>query len=615
MSLRFQYRPQRRISNGSLVILIGVAIVLSFLAALQYRWITEVSEAEQNRQKENLAIATTGFAEDFDREFRPLFAPRRPGPPGFRNDDDGLDRLTQLYDRWTSTSRNPDLLKDLFFAKIISPGNVQLFRFNPESRSIDPAEWPVQFSALRDKSIAESVNTGVPRGQRGRGPEGVSLEHVPAVVMPVMHFEPPQPFGGPRPLEFQRPELMGWEIVQVNQDFLTRTFLPSLVQRHFSKQGDFDYDVLVAQKGGKEIVYQSSPNLTLSDFQQHPDAIVSLMGGDIGRPQRGGPPGRGQPPDRGESPDRRGPPGPRGPQGPPGSFGERFGPRGPAAFTGWQLYAKHHSGSLQSFTNQFRRRNLLISFGVFAILAIGIAFTFISSERVRAMGKLQLEFAAGLSHELRTPLAVIRSAGYNLATGNISSKDDLVRYGKLLQEQGVRLSDMVEQALLFAQTQSGRKRYERTAVEVEGVIQKAIDACQTVLPKYPSEIVTKIAPGIPLAMTDPNALGHCLQNLLINALKYGSIPGRIHVTADVDSGKIAKEVQIMVENGGPGIDPADLPHIFEPFFRGRNTDGVTGSGLGLYLVKSIIESLGGRVVVSSSEVDGTRFTLHIPAVT
>jgi signal transduction histidine kinase len=586
-------------SNASLIILISMAAVLSVLAALQYRWITEVSEAQQNRQKENLAIATSRFGDDFDRELRPLlFGGRRPGPPEFLEQSDDTARFVQLYDRWTAVSQAPELLKDLYFARIANPGQVDLLRFYPESRKLEAIDWPPELSSLHDSLAAESMNPGRPRGPgpRGGGPEGRTLEYLPALVSPVLRTDEPLRFEGPPPFgdfprNFRRPLLAGWQIILLNQDFLSKTLLPQLAQKHFSKQGDFDYEILVAHPATKDVLYRSSPDLTLSDFQDHPDAAVPLLRGEPGRPPRGGPP------------DRRGPP------------DEGFRPEPPPSYNAWQLYAKHHSGSLQSFTNQFRRRNLLISFGVFTILGLGMAFTLISSERVRALGKLQLEFAAGLSHELRTPLAVIRSAAYNLAAGSISGKDDIVRYGNLLQEQGVRLSEMVEQALLFAQTQSKHKQYELRKVEVRAVIQKAIDACRTVIPDSSREIVVQVREGTPPALTDANALGHCVQNLLINALKYGSAGQPITVTAEADTAHASHQLRITVENGGPGIDASDLPHIFEPFFRGRKTEVVSGNGLGLYLVKRIIESVGGRVMVSSSPAEGTRFTLFIPAAT
>src|SRR5262249_3889898 len=106
----------------------------------------------------------------------------------------------------------------------------------------------------------------------------------------------------------------------------------------------------------------------------------------------------------------------------------------------WQFYAKHHSGSLESFSRQFRLRNLAVSSAAFSLLAMGLAFALIASERSRAIGKMQLEFAAGLSHELRTPLTVIRSAGYNLIHGNVGSRNEIVRYGAMIQQEGARLS-------------------------------------------------------------------------------------------------------------------------------------------------------------------------------
>ena len=94
-------------------------------------------------------------------------------------------------------------------------------------------------------------------------------------------------------------------------------------------------------------------------------------------------------------------------------------------------------------SRKLRRRNIAISVAILGILS-RIRRTWLSSERVRALGRMQIELAAGISHELRTPLAVIRSAGYNLAAGNVTSREDVVRYGNLFQDQGRRLSEIVD---------------------------------------------------------------------------------------------------------------------------------------------------------------------------
>jgi signal transduction histidine kinase len=168
--------------------------------------------------------------------------------------------------------------------------------------------------------------------------------------------------------------------------------------------------------------------------------------------------------------------------------------------------------------------------------------------------------------------------------------------------------------LLFAQTQSGRSRYQRNPVDIAEVLNKAVRSCQSILPKYPGDINVETDPNLPLALTDAEAINHCLHNLLVNALKYGPSPGHVRVTATPDFDKAEPEVTIAVANRGATIETSDLPHLFEPFFRGKNSNGVPGSGLGLYIVKSIMESVGGSVTVSSTENEGTMFILHVPAM-
>jgi signal transduction histidine kinase len=441
--------------------------------------------------------------------------------------------------------------------------------------------WILQASEAEEKRLQEDLNIAMSRFAEDFGAEM-------RLLAPPGRPEPP-PFGETREdlLERAAARYERWMAAPRHPELLQyfeETFLPSLVQQHFPKKDNFDYEILIPDVRTGKVVYRSSPELVPADFRLDVDDSIRL-------------------------------PFPGAPRPPPPPNGPPMRPRreGPEGGIGWQLYARHRAGSLQSFTDDFRRRNLAISMGVFAILAVGIGFTFWSSERVRAMGRLQLEFAAGLSHELRTPLAAIRSAGYNLAAGNVAGEEEVVKYGNLLQEQGVRLSNMVEQALLFGQTQSRRNTYERTPVDVEDVIRKAIESCRATFPHYSGEVAADVSPDSPLAMTNANAMGHCLHNLVMNAMKYGESPGSITVIVRPDLTRKNPELAITVENRGAGINRADLPRLFEPFYRGANAGGASGSGLGLYIVKSIIESLDGRVTVSSSAT-GTRFTLHVPAL-
>ena len=200
----------------------------------------------------------------------------------------------------------------------------------------------------------------------------------------------------------------------------------------------------------------------------------------------------------------------------------------PSPANGWDLLARHQSGSLHAAADRLRRRNIAISIVILGVLAAGFAGTWLSSQRVRALGRMQIELAAGISHELRTPLAVIRSAGYNMVAGTVTSREDIVRYGHLFQDQGKRLSEAVEQALLFAQSHSGKSNYVLEPVDAADIVEKAIRSCEPIESQEANRIRTRIADNLPLAMTDANALSHCLHNLIVNAQKYAGTNGEHH---------------------------------------------------------------------------------------
>jgi signal transduction histidine kinase len=116
-------------------------------------------------------------------------------------------------------------------------------------------------------------------------------------------------------------------------------------------------------------------------------------------------------------------------------------------------------------------------------------------------------------------------------------------------------------------------------------------------------------------MADPKALGRCLQNLMTNALKYGAGARWMGIRAHPGAGAEAGEVLITVQDRGQGIEPSEIPHIFEPFYRGNaaRASQTHGTGLGLSLAKEAAEAMGGRLTVASHLGEGSAFTLHFPA--
>jgi signal transduction histidine kinase len=226
-----------------------------------------------------------------------------------------------------------------------------------------------------------------------------------------------------------------------------------------------------------------------------------------------------------------------------------------------------------------------------------------------------MEFAAGISHELRTPLAVIRSAAYNLRRGVVQDKEGVEQYASIVQDEARRLSNMVDQVLLYSETQSGRKKYSLGPVDVNEVIDRAVTNLSPTTDLEECEMTTNISPDLPPVLADASALTQCVQNLLSNALKYGKTNDKAQIEISAEKDTISNEVRLSIMDHGPGIGEADQRHLFEAFYRGvRVGSNIPGNGLGLHLVKRIMQAQNGRVTYSPAEQGGARFTLHIPAV-
>jgi signal transduction histidine kinase len=145
---------------------------------------------------------------------------------------------------------------------------------------------------------------------------------------------------------------------------------------------------------------------------------------------------------------------------------------------GWTLVVQHASGSLDTLVAQGRRRNLLLSFGILALLGVSVSLIAINAQRSQRLATQQMDFVATVSHELRTPLTVIQSAAQNLSAGVITDPARARQYGELIDAEGRRLTDMVEQILEFAGLASGRPA-TRTAADAADVVRKVAASCAT----------------------------------------------------------------------------------------------------------------------------------------
>jgi signal transduction histidine kinase len=222
-----------------------------------------------------------------------------------------------------------------------------------------------------------------------------------------------------------------------------------------------------------------------------------------------------------------------------------------------------------------------------------------------------MEFVAAVSHELRTPLAVIRSAGENLADGVVADAAQVKRYGALVETEGRRLTAMVDRVMEFAGITSGLPTAAAAEVDPAAVIYEAVHGLEAEAGDRGVAIEVHPVGPLPAVSGDREALRSAVQNIVGNAVKYSPAGATVEVSAEAADGR----VRIRVSDHGLGIDADDLPHIFKAFFRGRRAldAQVRGSGVGLSVVRHVVDAHNGRIHVDSRPGEGTTVTVDLPA--
>jgi len=284
-----------------------------------------------------------------------------------------------------------------------------------------------------------------------------------------------------------------------------------------------------------------------------------------------------------------------------------------------RLYGEDASQRLANLASSSSRATWrLVGLHSFTLVLSGIAVWAIQKSRMLGaiqLAKLQMEFVASVSHELRTPLAVLRSAADNLADGLVQGKEELRKYGGILQNQSRSMGNLVDEILLFASTEDRKDRYILQPLAVEEIVEGIASGSEGLVRAAGFVVDVEVEPGLPAVLVDRSGVTQCLQNLIGNAVKYGGEERRIALRAYSgrrDQG-IVREVRISVTDWGIGIDFAELGRIFEPFYRSPRVHSaqIHGTGLGLSLAKRIAESMGGILSVESELGAGSTFTLHL----
>jgi PAS domain S-box-containing protein len=227
----------------------------------------------------------------------------------------------------------------------------------------------------------------------------------------------------------------------------------------------------------------------------------------------------------------------------------------------------------------------------------------------RALEKTRSDFVATASHELRTPLAAVYGAVRTLRRDDVQLSDvDQAQFLEMIESEATRLARIVDQILLAGQLDADAVELELTECDPAEVAAGVIESAETHLP--PSISLSLDADEPPQIACDANKLRQVLVNLVDNAVKYSPGGGEVVLRVRSDNGSC----RIDVLDEGLGIPAAEQARIFEKFYRldPQQTQGVGGSGLGLYICRELVERMDGRLTVESEPGRGSRFSVLLP---
>lgn len=640
-----------------ILIVIALLSSLVLLATLQYRWLGQISDGDRERMHKRLETDTIRFAEDFNREIQTAYLNFQISSADWKARN--WNEFNRRFSFWRQNNEHPDLIGDFYYVETENAENP--LRYNKEKGEFETSAWTNELAELKQVLTTPDKNF-----------DSVDAE-IPALLMPIREDEKvvdtifirknavTEARATPESLakNFEMPKKIGVLVIRLDGDVIKNQILSELAKKYFSEgSGESNYRLAVVNQA-KETIFQTggaggvnSADAGAPLFDLSPDNFLLLTsrlpaaagtanivrreaipkvesgGGDQQREQTmvfttvekkesretfalsPGDSNEGKQQteinidtNAGEKNDQHSP-----------VMTPRlrvFDRRSAAGDVGkWTLNVQHTAGSLEQFIANTRRKNLAISFGILSLLGVSVVLIFLSAQRAKRLAQKQIDFVSSVSHEFRTPLAVIYSAGENLTDGVVRNEGQVSQYGKLITREGKKLSAMVEQILEFAGARSGKRKYDFRETNAERILAKAVAECQPLIDEKGFVLETEIAANLPGISADENALSQAIQNLIGNGLKYSNGSKWLKIMASNGGGSL----KIAVEDKGIGIAPKDAAHIFEPFYRAKAVvdEQIHGNGLGLSLVKQIVEAHKGKIKVKSEPGKGSRFTIELP---
>jgi two-component system phosphate regulon sensor histidine kinase PhoR len=231
---------------------------------------------------------------------------------------------------------------------------------------------------------------------------------------------------------------------------------------------------------------------------------------------------------------------------------------------------------------------------------------------LRKADRIRRDFVANVSHELRTPLTAVRGYVEALLDG-VSDPSDERRFLETIARHTFRMERLVRDLLRLARLDAGQEPLDRAECAIDSLFHGVVADVSAELEARSQRVVERVDPDATVVSGDPAKLHDALRNLLHNATSYA--PERSEIV--LASSRKDNRIVLTVADSGPGIPEADLPRVFERFYRvdkarSRNTRDPGGTGLGLAIVKHLVGLHGGKVAVANRPGGGAVFTIELP---
>ena len=628
----------------SILLIAACCLTLAILASVQLRWIKQANDARRQQVMASVRSSIRVFHRSLHREVSHLLTVFRAEPSG--DSSERARRFAESLFVWHESSGYGPAIKRILFHDASNQATPRL----AELKLVEQ-RWEAIRADEGYQDLEVRLRSTSSRHRRVISTPWLSTwlyyQDYSALVRPIGTLAR-DPVSGKRELLFA-----GYLVLQLDFEHIRQSILPELARRHFrAVAGNVLFDVAFSVDDEVTDFYRSDradlsgPDLAAESSATDADTLIAvadqLVAGwqetaDVRRQvllTTGSVPGpvarlggvqrialRSNVPDSDSIEIVRSPRSRRRAEENAGAAGVLpFTPDRPRLFLAGdrqyrlEVIVKHVDGSMEEVLALQYRRSLAMGSGLLLMLAGAMALVVVSLRRAFRLASMRLEFATAVSHELRTPVTAIRAMGDNIAEGVLGTSEQALGYGKLIRDEGRRLSEMIEQTLKLVSLDSGSDRYDLAPVDTAAVVDDALEHARPIIDQAGFVLERSDAEDIPPVLADETALKQSLANLLSNAVKYG-LPGRwVKLEVAASAGDARPEVEISVHDRGQGVPPKEARSIFEPYYRsvGANESTVAGSGLGLNLAKRMVQGMGGRLTLRSVPGQGSVFTIHLP---